>query len=76
MKKKLNLTAIKVQSFVTELDKTEAQTVQGGQNTNNPVCNTEVAACNNTHAGPVCPDTILACSIGIACTYINCPPPL
>ena len=57
MKKKLSLTAIKVQSFVTELDKSEAQTVQGGTgNSFNPVCQSQVAACQTA-----------ACSIVNAC---------
>jgi hypothetical protein len=74
--KKLKLSDLKVQSFITALDNNEKQTIAGGDNTNNPVCNTEVAACIRTNAHAVCADTILDCSIGIACTYINCPSPL
>jgi hypothetical protein len=63
MKKKLNITAIKVQSFVTELNNAEAQTVQGGTgNSFNPVCESQVAACQTA-----------ACSVVVAC--IPPPPP-
>lgn len=44
-KQKLSLNSIKVQSFVTALDASEAKTVQGGQQTFNPVCLSEVPAC-------------------------------
>lgn len=54
MKKKLKLTGLNVQSFVTALSDSEKQTVNGGGNTNNPVCNTLVAGCLNTHAPNLC----------------------
>jgi len=76
MKKKLKINDLKVQSFVTAIDKAEGKTIAGGDNTNNPVCRTEVPACTRTVAAPHCNDTILDCSIGIACTYINCPSPI
>ena len=75
-KQKLSLNSIKVQSFITALDKEEKQTVAGGGNTNNPVCLSQVPACQRTVPPNVCADTILDCSIGIACTYVNCPSPL
>ena len=55
--KKLKLNELKVQSFVTSIEKREIETVKGGTgNSNNPVCNTAVAACQNTIAA-VCPET-------------------
>jgi hypothetical protein len=54
MKKKLKLNDLKVQSFVTALDSTEKATIAGGDNSNNPACNTLVDACQRT-AAEVCP---------------------
>jgi hypothetical protein len=45
-KQKLSLNSIKVQSFVTELNQSEAQAVHGGTgNSANPVCMSQVPAC-------------------------------
>jgi len=70
--KKLKLNNLKVQSFVTELSNTDAKTVQGGGNTDNPQCLSEVPACQFTGT-PACAATVVPnCSLGIACTVIDC----
>jgi len=77
MKKKLKINDLKVQSFVTAIDKAEGQTLAGGENTNNPPCLTIVPACANTVAAPQCNNSLLDCSVGIGCTIlINCPVPI
>ena len=59
--KKLKLNDLKVQSFITELEKDAANTVQGGNITNNPnctfngACNTRANFCNYTCGVPVLP---------------------
>jgi len=47
--KKLKLNDLKVQSFITKLEESDALTVQGGIRTNGPQC-TANGACLNTHA--------------------------
>jgi hypothetical protein len=72
-KKKLSLTSIKVHSFVTELEKSESQTVKGGGDTDNPVCFSTVPACFNTHT-PFCtnfPSAYDACPTVRGCTLID-----
>jgi len=55
--KKLRLNDLKVKSFVTELKSNEAKTVQGGSgNSLNPVCMSQVPACQTQ-----------ACSVVAAC---------
>jgi len=80
-KKNLKLSTLKVQSFVTQLNDTEARTIQGGDRTDNPgcfhgksfqgACNTAVGACVNTHH-ELCTQNIGCPSFGIACT-LDCP---
>lgn len=48
-KKKLKLSYLKVQSFVTRLNEADARTIQGGGFTDGPQC-TINPACVNTHA--------------------------
>lgn len=50
MKKQLKLKDLKVQSFVTALNDAEKATIAGGDNTNNPACNSNVPACQRTVA--------------------------
>ena len=75
-KKKLKLSELRVQSFVTKLDNTESGTVKGGGQSDNPACNSEVAACIKTQAYlcPISPSAYDACptvfSCG-ACTNVN-----
>ena len=76
--KKLKLESLKVQSFVTGLNKEQIQTIKGGDNTANAVCATAVEACQMTIA-EVCPKV---CTCGTSgdkiCTTcpieITCPP--
>jgi hypothetical protein len=71
-KKKLKLSDLKIQSFVTELGNSDSKTILGGDQTDNPQCNSEVPACQFTGT-PACAGTrVPNCSLGIACTVIDC----
>jgi hypothetical protein len=70
-KKKLLLSGIKVQSFVTALSDGDKKTVVAGANTDNPFCRTQVAACVTLAAVPVCVP-----SISCGSPMSDCPPPL
>ena len=66
--KKLNLSDLKVTSFVTALDENNAKTVQGGiknvlmwKDTDAPC-----TGVNCTHFGP-CPASQAGCSVGAGC---------
>ena len=59
-KEKLKLANLKVQSFVTDMNEGEKQTIKGGNPFSNPAFCTEVAACQNTQA-QVCPSVLLPC---------------
>jgi hypothetical protein len=70
--KKLKLSNLKVQSFVTELSANDAKTIQGGDRTLTPDCTSEVPSCQFT-GNPACAGTrVPNCSLGIACTVIDC----
>lgn len=73
-KKKLKITDLKVNSFITALDKKDEGTVLGGVgNTMNPTCLSNVPACINTHA-QFCtnfPSAYDACPTQRGCT-IDC----
>jgi hypothetical protein len=75
MKKKLKLNDIKVKSFVTEMDKAETRTIQGGDQSLTPACNTEVAACINTNAYfcPIHPSAYDACPTVFSCGACTSP---
>lgn len=49
-KKKLKLSDLTVQSFVTEMNEGEKNTIAGGHHSNNPSCHSDVPACQNTVA--------------------------
>jgi hypothetical protein len=68
-KKKMKLSDLKVKSFVTELNNNESRTIQGGDQSLTPACNTEVAACVNTQAYfcPVHPSAYDACPTVFSC---------
>jgi hypothetical protein len=68
-KKRLKLSQLKVQSFVTKLENNESRTVQGGAQSDNPACNSEVAACINTQAYlcPINPSAYDACPTVFSC---------
>jgi hypothetical protein len=50
MKKKLKLNDLKVQSFITAMDKSEKATLAGGDNSANPACLSAVPACQMSMA--------------------------
>lgn len=68
-KKNLKLNDLKVQSFVTELASPESKTLQGGNQSMNGPCNSEVAACVNTQAYfcPIHPSAYDACPTVFSC---------
>jgi hypothetical protein len=70
---KLKLETLKVQSFVTLIEGSNAETIKGGTgDTLNPACQTEVAACQNTVAN-VCPGDIThACGGTRNCPTLGC----
>jgi len=67
--KKLKLHDLKVKSFITELRENEAKTIQGGDQSMNPACNSEAAACVNTKAYfcPIHPSAYDACPTVFSC---------
>jgi hypothetical protein len=67
MKNKLKLSDLKVQSFVTELEKKETETVKGGVRTETPVCFSAVPACVNSNA-PHCLGSIVDACPTVFCT--------
>jgi hypothetical protein len=73
MKKKMKLENLKIQSFVTSLSKEETVTIQGGDNSFNPVCLSGVPACVNT-AVPICRNLHSdACPTALAdCATVSC----
>lgn len=74
-KKNLKLNELKVQSFVTELKSFESKTIQGGGQSDNPACNSEVAACINTQAYlcPISPSAYDACPTVFSCGACTSP---
>ncbi|MCW3104369.1 MAG: hypothetical protein JWO09_2809 [Bacteroidetes bacterium] len=72
MKKKLKLSNLKVQSFVTQLNIDDSKTVKGGDRSATPECATEVAACQFTGTPACAGSHVPNCSLGIACTVIDC----
>lgn len=74
-KKKLNLSDLKVQSFVTSLNNSAQKTIQGGTGqTVNPACATLVAGCQSQAA--ICQSQGAGCSSGGPICYPECTMPM